>query len=266
MSGLAVAFLFGTSATVFGDLAPPIGKRPVGPGVGPGVRPVVLPAFKPQKVKFSVEVDEKGKEVRLLVPIQFMLGGLGGGIGGPIVPGGGFGVLGGPGVVPPGGGFTGIVPPGVFPPGVVPPGVVPPGTVPPGVTPPKGTPTQGNPKGTAPRADASELRLPTIMAGLALTAAFVSGGLWMVRRGAGRTLIGLLVVSTFVAGAALLWADARVPFPNPRPFTLPDVPKGTPIKLPASVELNDKISLEILPAGDTIRLLVPKSVVKDADK
>jgi hypothetical protein len=259
VSGLAVALFCGAAMTAFADGVPPIGKRPV---VGPGGRPIVgFPAMKPQKVKFSVEIDEKGKEVRLLVPMQFMLGGLGfpGGIGGGgFVPGGvpaGFGVGGIGGGVAPGIGFTGVIPPGVVPPGVLPPGV----------NPPKPNPAATDPKPSGKRADASELRLPTIIAGLALTATFVSGGLWMARRGAGRGLVGILIVCMFVAGAAMLWADIGPPFRPRPPVVVPEVPKGTPVKLPATVELNDKITLEILPVGDTIRLLVPKSVVKGAD-
>src|SRR2546425_838753 len=40
-------------------------------------------------------------------------------------------------------------------------------------------------------ADAGQV--PTLIAGLALTCAFVSGGFWLVRRGRGRTLAALLL-------------------------------------------------------------------------
>jgi hypothetical protein len=237
ISSAAVAFLLGMAATAFGDLAPPGGRKP-----GPGLRPLALPAFKPQQVKFSVEVDEKAKEVRLLVPIQVMAAAMGAG--------------------PPGGGFGPGVGPGGPPPGGLPPGAV-----------PRGPAVPAEPKGGGGDPAASALRLPTIMAGLALTAAFASGGLWLVRRGAGRALLGVLVVALFVGGAAILWANARAPFPPPVPPgpgaplpALADLPKGTPIKLPANVELNDKVTIQLLPVGDTIRLIVPKSAIKDADK
>ena len=86
------------------------------------------------------------------------------------------------------------------------------------------------------------LGIPTIVAGLALTLAFASGGLWLVRRGSGRALAILLVLSLFAAGAAV-WANGA-----PRPFPRPPAPQPRPVlpelKLPAGIELSDKLILE----------------------
>ena len=101
------------------------------------------------------------------------------------------------------------------------------------------------------------VRLPTIIAGLALTAAFVSGGFWLVRRGRGpgRTVAAGVVVLSFLAlGASAVWADVPRP-PRPRgPVTLP---------LPANVTLPDTVVVDLLDKGDTITLIVNKKAVPD---
>ena len=108
------------------------------------------------------------------------------------------------------------------------------------------------------RKDAGAGRLPTMIAGLALTCAFVSGGFWLVRRGRARMLGGLLVGLSMLAvtGSAVMTASEAPP------------PRTTPVKLPADLEFQGKIVLEIVPTGDKIKLVVPKAMVKKtaADK
>ncbi|HWG42746.1 MAG TPA: hypothetical protein VN688_08170 [Gemmataceae bacterium] len=103
--------------------------------------------------------------------------------------------------------------------------------------------------------------LPTIVAGLALTLAFASGGLWMVRRGSRRSLALLLAVSLFAACTAAVWAD--IPGPNRRPRPVPAKPGLPSLQLPAGIELTDKLILEPVPNGDHLTLIVPKSMVKE---
>jgi hypothetical protein len=139
--------------------------------------------------------------------------------------------------------------------------------------PPGGLPGQPRP-GTLPfqapppsrDANAGRIGLPTIVAGLALTLAFASGGLWLVRRGRGRTAAGLLLVAAFALGATALWAD--IPGPGggrarpPRPRPPEPVPANTtPLALPAGVELTGQVLLEVAPVGDAVRLIVPKDAV-----
>lgn len=109
------------------------------------------------------------------------------------------------------------------------------------------------------------LGMPTIIAGLALTLAFASGGLWLVRRGSGRALAILLVLSLFAGGAAAVWANGA-----PRPLPRPPAPQPRPalpeLKLPAGIELSDKLILEPVAAGDHLTLIVPKSMVAEKVK
>jgi hypothetical protein len=107
-------------------------------------------------------------------------------------------------------------------------------------------------------ADAGRQRLPLTMAGLALTAAFTSGGLWLVRRGNRRRIVaGGLTLALFAAGATALWADLA-PRPRPRPPVVPPL-----VALPAAVQFDKQIVLEIVDQGDAIKLLVsPKLIGK----
>jgi hypothetical protein len=98
-------------------------------------------------------------------------------------------------------------------------------------------------------------QLPAVMAGLALTAAFVTGGFWLLRKGPGRTLALLFAVSLIIAANSAVQADIARP------------PKTTPVKLPADVNVkSDKITLEIVPFGDSVKLIVPKDAVKPTEK
>ena len=122
--------------------------------------------------------------------------------------------------------------------------------------------------GQAPDADPEPGRrfgLTTIVAGLALTLAFASGGLWLVRRGSHRTLAILVVAGLFAAGTAVVWADLA-PRPGgvrPRP---PVKPAVVPLKLPAGVELTNQLILEPMPPADHLTLIMPKSMVREKEK
>lgn len=110
--------------------------------------------------------------------------------------------------------------------------------------------------------------LATLVAGLALTLAFASGGLWLVRRGSGRTLAIVGAVSLLAAGTAVVWANGAIP-PNFRrqPAAPPPAkPAAELLKLPVGVELSDKLILEPMPPGDHVTLIMPKAMVLDKGK
>jgi hypothetical protein len=95
--------------------------------------------------------------------------------------------------------------------------------------------------------------LPTIMAGLALTAAVVSGGLWLVRRGPVRKPAALvLLVSLAVLGSSALYAD--LPASGRKP------PKPRTVKLPGNFILPEKLNLEIVDKGDAVKLIINDSM------
>jgi hypothetical protein len=106
------------------------------------------------------------------------------------------------------------------------------------------------------RADAG-WPLPTILAGLALTLAFVSGGLWLARRGPARKAAAVVLLLALVAfGTAALTANPVVR-PQPEPKT---------ITLPAGITVSDKFVLEVVEKGDTVRLIVSSSMVAKGTK
>jgi hypothetical protein len=120
------------------------------------------------------------------------------------------------------------------------------------------------------RAHAASI-VPTIVTGLALSAALVVGGLWFAgktNRAATAALL-LLVVLLLGAGAAL--ADLPRPWwdNSPRPRPGPPLPEANgpavlaaEVKLPAKIKLPPDIQLEIVEAGDSIILTVPAHVPK----
>ena len=112
-------------------------------------------------------------------------------------------------------------------------------------------------------AEASAFGLPTVVAGVALTLAFVSGGFWLVRRGrapASITAAVVLGLSLACLGASVALAD--IPRPPRKP--LPPIP--LPLVLPAGVQLSDNIVLDIVPKGEPLTLVVNKSMVLKTDK
>jgi hypothetical protein len=101
------------------------------------------------------------------------------------------------------------------------------------------------------------LETPTVVAGLALTFALVSGGVWLVRRGTTRTVATVvLALSVLALGGTALFADVAKP----------PQPKLTPVTLPANVVLSEKIQVEFVDKGDEIKLFVGKDMVKSEAK
>jgi hypothetical protein len=141
-----------------------------------------------------------------------------------------------------------------------------PGGFPPGAFPPGGIPQRGSIVPARRGADAGRFAAPTMVGGVALALAFGSGGLWLVRRRGGRYLAMFLALSLFTAGTAAVWADlqqgGRGPIGPPQPAT-PPLPA---LKLPAGVELSDKLLIEMVPTGDRVTLIVPKSMVLKKEK
>jgi hypothetical protein len=99
------------------------------------------------------------------------------------------------------------------------------------------------------------LETPTVVAGLALTLALVSGGVWLVRRGTSRTVAAVvLALSVMAFGTSALLAN--LPPPPPPPVDPAN------LKLPANIVLSDKIQVEFVDKGDEVKLLVNKGMVK----
>jgi hypothetical protein len=91
-------------------------------------------------------------------------------------------------------------------------------------------------------------KLPILMGGLALTAAFASAGFWLVKKNRGAAGLALLVSLTLFGVGALQADIARPPQPA----------KTTPVALPADVNLTGEIQFEVAPGvGDTIRIITP---------
>jgi hypothetical protein len=118
----------------------------------------------------------------------------------------------------------------------------------------------------APRrgADAGPWRLPTVVTGLALALALGSGGIWLARRGSGRSLAAVLMLSLFLVGVSALWADVPVgPWPWSRgrggapPLRAPPVQRV----LPAGIKLTDKVAVRVVDTGTTVKLVVNSSMV-----
>jgi hypothetical protein len=104
--------------------------------------------------------------------------------------------------------------------------------------------------GNQPRGFGAADKLPTLMAGLALTAAFVSFGFWLVKKN--RTVAAVaLLVSLGVFSVSALQADIARP-PQPQP-------KNTALQLPANVKWPAKMRFEVVPVNsDAVKLIVPK--------
>lgn len=110
-------------------------------------------------------------------------------------------------------------------------------------------------------ADAGPLHLPTVAAGVALTLAFVTGGLWLLRRGTTRRVAaGGLLLALFALGGTALLADiapGRGRGPKPPP---PGGPAGT-LLLPGNVQLPPNLVLEVVEKGDGVKLIVNKEML-----
>ncbi len=113
-------------------------------------------------------------------------------------------------------------------------------------------------------ADAGPLHLPTVVAGVALTLAFVTGGLWLLRRGTTRRVAaGALLLALFAFGGALLAdiAPGGRGLPKRPPF--PGAPPGT-LLLPGNVQLPPNLVLEVVEKGDGVKLIVNKEMLGKA--
>ena len=110
-------------------------------------------------------------------------------------------------------------------------------------------------------ADASPLHLPTVAAGVALTLAFVTGGLWLLRRGtARRVAAGGLLLALFALGGTALLADIAPGRGRPKRPPAPASPPGT-LLLPGNVQLPPNLVLEVVEKGDGIKLIVNKEML-----
>jgi hypothetical protein len=112
-------------------------------------------------------------------------------------------------------------------------------------------------------AGAGRSALTTFTAGLAWALAFAAGGLWLVRRRWGRPLAVLLIMALSTGGTALLWSNAPPPAPPPAKPAEADLPA---LKLPAGIELTDKLMVRVVPRGDHLTLIVPKSMVMEKEQ
>ncbi len=125
------------------------------------------------------------------------------------------------------------------------------------------------------KADASDLHGPTLGAGLALSAAFVSGGFWLVRRGTNRSfVIAGLTLAVSAITFTLLYADG-VPGPGVKPVSpIPARPNPFGVRpnpfapaqakrilpAPANIVLPRDVTVEIVEAGP-LKLILPPSLV-----
>jgi hypothetical protein len=111
-------------------------------------------------------------------------------------------------------------------------------------------------------------RLHTLLAGVALSLALVTGGLWLTRsrnRLAGRGLMLLLVAGgLLIVGSGVLWADIGVrpnpfgPRPGFNPFQPPNMkqPPAVFVPPPGALNLVDKVGIVVVDKGDAITLVV----------
>ena len=104
----------------------------------------------------------------------------------------------------------------------------------------------------------ASLNTATIVAGLALTLAFVSGGLWLARRGKTRAIVAVVAtVAALALGTTALLADIPKP-PRPR--------EPVALTLPADVTFTGKVEIEFVEKGDDVKLLVKQAWVKQQKK
>jgi hypothetical protein len=97
-----------------------------------------------------------------------------------------------------------------------------------------------------------------MIAGLALTLALALAGVWLARRpGRNRGLILALAAGATLAAGTVVWANAPVPPPPP-------ASPAPPAVLPVAFDGN--VTLELAPAGDTIRLVLDKETYEKMKK
>jgi hypothetical protein len=118
-------------------------------------------------------------------------------------------------------------------------------------------------KTTAPRPKGVVLRLPTVVAGVALAAAFVSGCLWLSRRAKGRHAAAVVLLAALVVAGC--GPQANDSGPKADSSKIP-APGDNVLTLPVDVTLSATVTLDLEPAGDYVRLIVNKSKVVPAEK
>jgi hypothetical protein len=110
-----------------------------------------------------------------------------------------------------------------------------------------------------------------LVAGLALSAAFVTGGLWLAGRVGKRTLAVIGTLTILSLGTGAVFADLASPFSlfRPRPndsrfkgrWPIPQEPpvrQETPVELPASITLPKNVQLLIVEDGNRLILRLPE--------
>jgi hypothetical protein len=107
---------------------------------------------------------------------------------------------------------------------------------------------------------AGVLPAPSVVGGVALSAALALGGLWLAGRGR-RVAAGVVVLALFGVGAGALFADIPGPFGrrqnNRPPPYFPPPPAPEAVAMPATVTLPQDVRLEVVDSGDTLRLVMP---------
>ena len=104
------------------------------------------------------------------------------------------------------------------------------------------------------RGDAAP-RVPIFVVGVALTASFVSGGLWLSRRGRNRAAL-VVALGMFALSGGMLLANAGIPRPRP----------PVELALPAGLQLPAKLTLQVTEKGDAVKLIVPSGMVLKTEK
>jgi len=111
--------------------------------------------------------------------------------------------------------------------------------------------------GKAQKAEAEPGGSRNLFAGVALSAAFVSGGIWLVRRGGGNSRKALLVIAI---GSSLVGAAFLLPQVFGNAGRPPRVKELTPIEFNNnSVDLG--MDVVIVGKGERIQLLLPKRIL-----
>lgn len=108
----------------------------------------------------------------------------------------------------------------------------------------------------------SSAPVPTVVAGVALSAAFVLTGLWFSGRTRWSGTTALLALTLSVVGAGTLLADLPGAHTrrDPRYFlpAPPPAPAPASLPLPARLTLSRDVRLTVVESGETIRLVMPE--------